>query len=89
EDPAVAALIKTLDFPYEGKLIPTSTKAVVVARLKQLSMDNTLLRTRDRMTGWQARYTAILTYEAAEDIDYFHPKAVIQALMLGIKPNGA
>ncbi|RHZ07460.1 hypothetical protein DYB37_011009, partial [Aphanomyces astaci] len=70
-------------------LIPTSTKAVVVARLKQLSMNNTLLRTRDRMTEWQARYMAILTYKAVEDIDYFHPKAVIQALMLGIKPNGA
>ncbi|RLO02697.1 hypothetical protein DYB28_013839 [Aphanomyces astaci] len=70
-------------------LIPTSSKAVVVARLKQLSMDNTLLRTSDRMTDWQARYMDILTDEAAEDIDYFHPKAVIQALMHGIKPDGA
>ncbi|RLN99725.1 hypothetical protein DYB28_006043, partial [Aphanomyces astaci] len=70
-------------------LIPTSSKAVVVARLKQLSMDNTLLRTSDRMTDWQARYMDILTDEAAEDIDFFHPKAVIQALMHGIKPDGA
>ncbi|KAF0707151.1 hypothetical protein AaE_013747 [Aphanomyces astaci] len=70
-------------------LIPTSSKAVVVARLKQLSMDNTLLRTSDRMTDWQARYMDILTDEAAEDIDFFHPKAVIQALMYGIKPDGA
>ncbi|RLO02732.1 hypothetical protein DYB28_014483 [Aphanomyces astaci] len=43
----------------------------------------------DRMTDWQARYMDILTDEAAEDIDYFHPKAVIQALMHGIKPDGA
>ncbi|RHZ34343.1 hypothetical protein DYB31_012411, partial [Aphanomyces astaci] len=70
-------------------LIPTSSKAVVVARLKQLSMDNTLVRTSDRMTDWQARYMDILTDEAAEDIDFFHPKAVIQALMYGIKPDGA
>ncbi|RHY80616.1 hypothetical protein DYB35_013027 [Aphanomyces astaci] len=65
-------------------LIPTSSKAVVVARLKQLAMDNTLFRTRDRMTDWQARYMDILTDEAAEDID-FHSKAVVH----GIKPNGA
>ncbi|RHZ31197.1 hypothetical protein DYB37_012148 [Aphanomyces astaci] len=59
------------------------------SRLKQLSMDNTLLRTSVRMTDWQARYIDILTDEAAEDIDFFHPKAVIQALMHGIKPDGA
>ncbi|RHY86502.1 hypothetical protein DYB26_009817 [Aphanomyces astaci] len=41
------------------------------------------------MTDWQARYMDILTDEAAEDIDFFHPKAVIQALMHGIKPDGA
>ncbi|RLO10456.1 hypothetical protein DYB28_011156 [Aphanomyces astaci] len=41
------------------------------------------------MTDWQARYMDILADEAAEDIDYFHPKAVIQALMHGIKPDGA
>ncbi|RHY80615.1 hypothetical protein DYB35_013996 [Aphanomyces astaci] len=70
-------------------LIPTSSKAVVVARFKQLSMDNTLLRTSDRMTDWQARYMDILADEAAEDIDYFHPKAIIQALMHGIKPDRA
>ncbi|RHY00219.1 hypothetical protein DYB36_013330, partial [Aphanomyces astaci] len=33
-------------------LIPTSSKAVVVARLKLLSMDNTLIRTSDCMTDW-------------------------------------
>ncbi|RHY15859.1 hypothetical protein DYB36_011750 [Aphanomyces astaci] len=69
-------------------LIPTSSKAVVVARVKQLSMDNTLLRTSDGMTDWQAKYMDILTDEEAEDTD-FHPKAVIQALMHGIKPDGA
>ncbi|RQM19409.1 hypothetical protein B5M09_014051, partial [Aphanomyces astaci] len=51
--------------------------------------DNTLLRTSDRMTDWQARYMDIPTDEAAEDIDFFHTKAVIQALMHGIKPDGA
>ncbi|RHY39476.1 hypothetical protein DYB30_013329 [Aphanomyces astaci] len=42
-----------------------------------------------RETEWEARYIDILTDEAAEDIDFFHPKAVIQALMHGIKPDGA
>ncbi|RHZ34826.1 hypothetical protein DYB26_014143, partial [Aphanomyces astaci] len=51
--------------------IRETDKAVVVARLKQLSMDNTL------------------TDEAAKDIDFFHRKSVIQALMHGIKPDGA
>ncbi|RHY45523.1 hypothetical protein DYB38_008991, partial [Aphanomyces astaci] len=41
------------------------------------------------VVDWQARYIDILTDEAAEDIDFFHPKAVIQALMHGIKPDGA
>ncbi|ETV75230.1 hypothetical protein H257_10424 [Aphanomyces astaci] len=55
-------------------LIPTSSKAVVVARLKLLSMDHTLIRTSDCMTDWQARYLDILTDEAAEDIDSTIPR---------------
>ncbi|ETV69600.1 hypothetical protein H257_14739 [Aphanomyces astaci] len=70
-------------------LIPTLSKAVVAARLKQLWMDNTLLHTSDRMTDWQARFMDIVTDEAAEDIDFFDPQAVIQALMHDIKPDGA
>ncbi|RQM19686.1 hypothetical protein B5M09_011752 [Aphanomyces astaci] len=41
------------------------------------------------MTDWQARDMDILTDEAAEDIDYFHPKAVIQALKYGMKSDEA
>lgn len=67
---------------------PARSKSVVIARVKQLSMDNTLLRVDDRMSAWQGAYLKVLMKEGAEDMDHFHPKPVIQALLSGIKPSG-
>ena len=63
-------------------------KAVVIAMIHNLSMDNSILDVADRMTDWQAKYHKILVTQNAEDIDYFHPKPVVQALIPGIKPDG-
>ncbi|RHY04976.1 hypothetical protein DYB36_013685 [Aphanomyces astaci] len=83
------ALAHHARFQFDRPIEDIRETELSLSRLKQLSMDNTLVRTSDRMTDWQARYMDILTDEAAEDIDFFHPKAVIQALMYGIKPDGA
>jgi hypothetical protein len=74
---------------FEAALkIPAQNKAMVIARLRGIAMDEKLLRVGDRMTEWQSAYLKILVAEGAEDIDYFHPKPVIQALMAGIRPAG-
>ena len=74
---------------FEAALkIPAQNKSMVIARLRGIAMDEKLLRVGDRMTEWQSAYLKILVAEGAEDIDYFHPKPVIQALMAGIRPAG-